>query len=218
MKKFKPGTWIAIGCVVIAVLATQIYNGIPKGSITENEISVISESFPTPPPPISTPTIKQTPSPMLEKNTEILNEAAAPVNAMIEPEKNLEFHLPSSGEISRPFSDKELVNFSSIKEWRCHLGIDFLPAENDAVLAVADGVVEKIYEDHLYGTTVMIDHGDSLKSYYSSLSAVSVSEGETVDVGKELGRMGETSVAETGIHLHFSMEKNGKPIDPMGEK
>lgn len=218
MKKIKAGTWIAIGCVLSAVLVTQIYNGFQGKTGETEDISVISESFPTPPVPVATPSIKITPSPEPVTETSSTEIDAITVSTNIDPEEKPEFYLPSSGEITRPYSDKQLIHFSPIKEWRCHLGIDFVPAENDLVLAVADGVVEKIYNDHLFGTTVIIDHGKSLKSSYGSLSSTTVSEGQAVSAGTEIGKMGESATIEEGLHLHFAMEKDGKPIHPMGDK
>lgn len=218
MKKNKAGTWIAIGCVLSAVLVTQIYNGFQNEAGDTEDISVISETFPTPPPPIATPSVKITPSPepVIETSGTKIESVTASTN--IKPEEKPEFYLPSSGEITQTYSDKTLIHFSPIKEWRCHLGIDFVPAENDLVLATADGVVEKIYTDHLFGTTIIIDHGQSLKSSYGSLSAVTVSEGQSVSAGTEIGKMGDSSTIEEGVHLHFAMEKDGKAIHPMGEK
>lgn len=224
MKKLKPSTWIAIGCVALAIIATQTYNAMKTEKAEEAPSAIVTESFPSPPSPIATPAaepVKATPAPT-PKATEkpVAQEVeAAPVNATVESTpSSLDFYLPSSGEVATPYSDTELIFFTPLDEWRCHLGMDFLPTESDTVLAAADGTVEKIYEDHLFGTTVMIDHGNGLKSLYGSLASVSASEGSAVSAGTEIGKMGETAVAETGIHLHFSMEKDGKAIDPLGAK
>ncbi|MBE7063541.1 MAG: M23 family metallopeptidase [Ruminococcaceae bacterium] len=222
MKKFRPSTWIAIGCVALAIIATQTYNSLKNVSRQgEEQTATITESFPSPPSPIATPATEHVTATPTPKPTDkpINNEAdAAPVNATmksIPASSPDDFFLPSSGEVSASYSDKVLVFFEPLDEWRCHLGIDFLPSETDTVLAVADGIVETIYDDHLFGTTVVIEHGNGLKSLYSSLSSVSAAEGSTVTAGAEIGKMGETADAENGVHLHFSMEKDGKPIDPL---
>ncbi len=222
MKNIKKSTWIAIGCVALAILASQVYSTIQKTAKKDDEVAVISEIRPTPirispPSPIATKS-PATPAPKEEIE---FAEIAVPVSASEAttsvPEPT-DFLLPSSGEVQRPFSDTELIYFEPLREWRCHLGIDFLPSDNAMVLATANGTVEKIYEDHLYGTTVVIDHGNGLKSFYGSLSGTSVEEGKTVDAGTEIGQMGETAALESGVHLHFWMEKDGKAIDPFGKK
>ncbi len=218
MKNIKKSTWIAIGCVALAIIASQMYSAMQEDAKSRDEVAVISEIQPTPiATPIATPKTVELPS--APSPAPVVTEVAVPVNAPAEPSTTpTSFLLPASGEVQRPYSDTELIYFEPLSVWRCHLGIDFLPSENDAVLAVADGTVENIYEDHLYGTTVIVDHGNTLKSLYGSLSTVSVEKGAQISGGTEIGRMGETAPAEIGVHLHFSMEKNGLPIDPFGQK
>ncbi len=216
MKKIKKRTLIAIGCVALAIASSQMYRTLKRKEPPENEVAVISEILPSIPPPIATPEIKESLSTLPETvQTTPISELTVPVNTQ---KNNNSFLLPASGEVLQAFSDTELIFFENLNEWRCHLGIDFLPSENDAVFAVADGTVEKIYEDHLFGTTIVIDHENGLKSFYASLSDTTVSAGVNVISGTEIGKMGETAQAEKGIHLHFSMEKEGCPIDPFGEK
>jgi len=223
MKNIKKSTWIAIGCVALAILASQVYSTVQKTVKQEEEVAVVSEIRPTPirispPSPIAT---KSPATPAPKSDAIEFSEIAVPVSA---PDSETpvpsptDYLLPSSGEVQRPFSDTELIYFEPLREWRCHLGIDFLPSDNAMVLATANGIVEGIYEDHLYGTTVVIDHGNALKSFYGSLSTTSVEEGKEVNAGTEIGQMGETAAAESGVHLHFWMEKDGKAIDPFGNK
>ncbi len=221
MKNVRKSTWIAIGCVALAILASRVYSTMQENSkiAKEEEVAVISEisGIPTPPAPIATPKASALPAPIAKEQAEEI--AVAPVNAPSETAPApTEFQLPSTGEVQLPYSDTELVYFEPLREWRCHLGIDFLPSENDVVTAVAGGTVARIYEDHLYGKTVVLDHGHNLKSFYASLSSVQAEEGEKVEMGAEIGRMGETAAAESGVHLHFFMEKDGKIIDPFGPK
>ncbi len=220
MKNTKKNTWIAIGCVALAILASQMYKAMQNESAGKEEVAVVSEIRPTAS-PITTPGIfknepvpknESTPEPTPPAEASVPISAPAPSSSPIPSPKN--FLLPATGEVHRPFSDTELVKFEPLGIWRCHLGIDFLPSENDIVFACAGGTVENIYEDPLYGTTVLLDHGNALKSYYSSLSAVSVEIGAAVLGGAEIGHMGETAPSEKGIHLHFAMEKDGKPMDP----
>ncbi|MBQ7036257.1 MAG: peptidoglycan DD-metalloendopeptidase family protein [Clostridia bacterium] len=218
MKNKKISTWIAILCVFCAILSSGIYSAVKDGKNKEKDVSVVSEIE-----PYETPAILKVPEPLA-----VPSPAKSPTKTKIEtPEETKEatpvstskvFSLPTSGTESMPFSDEKLVYFPQLSEWRCHLGIDFVPNDSDVVLAVADGKIEKIYEDHLFGTTVCIDHGDGLKSFYASLSEVTATEGQEIKQGAEIGKMGQTAQIEEGIHLHFFMEKDGKAINPFGNK
>lgn len=219
MKNTKKSTFIAICFVALAILASQMYKAIQNDNAVKEEVAVISEIRPTVT-PIATPKISKNEPVPVPESTPVPETAsvsvAVPAASPTPSPKS--FLLPATGEVQRPFSDTQLVRFEPLGIWRCHLGIDFLPSENDIVFAAADGTVENIYEDPLYGTTVLVDHGDAIKSYYSSLSAVSVEIGASVSAGTELGHMGETAPAESGIHLHFAMEKDGNPIDPFARQ
>ncbi len=216
MKKINKRTWISVLCVFCAIVASSVYNAMREGEKPEEELALVSEITPTATPiPLKIPAPLATPQHTPQKTPEQTPKESPEAKAVSAPKA---FLLPSSGEVALPFSDKTLSYFPSLGEWRCHLGVDFTPSDSDKVLAVANGKVEKIYEDHLFGSTVCIDHGDGLKSFYASLAASTVSEGQDVAAGTEIGRMGETACAEAGVHLHFSMEKDGNPIDPFGNK
>ena len=84
-------------------------------------------------------------------------------------------------------------------------------------MAAAKGTVAEVYEDDLLGTTVVIDHGEGLKSTYSNLAATpTVAAGDSVNMGDVIGSVGNTAIGETGevIHLHFAMTKDGVSVDP----
>jgi murein DD-endopeptidase MepM/ murein hydrolase activator NlpD len=49
-------------------------------------------------------------------------------------------------------------------------------------------------------------------SYYH-LSKAGVSEGQMVDVGDQIGKVGTTGRSQ-GNHLHFELAVGGSPVDP----
>ena len=85
------------------------------------------------------------------------------------------------------------------------------------VKATADGVVAGVYDDDLFGTTVVIAHGGGLQSVYANLAALpTVKEGDAVVAGQVIGAVGDTALGETGevTHLHFAMSLDGESVDP----
>lgn len=239
MKKMKRSTWIAILCVLLAIMASQIYGTVTTERAEHETVTMVAENarktetiLSKEPVPSSVLEVKgsdkmnastkdhpseKAQTAEVEEVTEITRPVSAPSTPEVTPSAPISFSLPSAGEVSTKYSDKNLIYFAPLKEWRCHLAIDFLPHDSDSVLAAADGTIEKIYEDHLYGTTVLISHAEGYKTYYSSLSEVSVSIGQTIEQGQEIAHMGQTAAIEEGIHLHFAMEKDGKFIDPLSE-
>ena len=77
-------------------------------------------------------------------------------------------------------------------------------------------VVEAADTDGPAGTCVAIDHVGGLRTRYFHLEAGSlrVAPGDRVREGSLLGWMGRTGRA-TGEHLHFQMERDGVPVDPL---
>ena len=65
-----------------------------------------------------------------------------------------------------------------------------------------------------YGITVKIDHGNGLASRYAHMSEVLAEEGEAVDKGAVLGRLGSHWPAATAPHLHYEVRVDGEPVDP----
>ncbi len=64
-----------------------------------------------------------------------------------------------------------------------------------------------------YGNYVLVSHGDGYTTLYAHLSSVSVSVGDYVSQGQQVGRIGCTGYS-TGFHLHFEVRYNGVAQDP----
>ena len=104
--------------------------------------------------------------------------------------------------------------FSERKGKRSHLGIDFKGRRNDPILAAHDGTVIYVGQKFRgYGKMILIEYDHTWASLYSHLNSYNVRTGQEVKAGQVIGKMGRTGRA-TGVHLHFELIKNKKPIDP----
>ena len=133
------------------------------------------------------------------------------------PKKPLRTAKPVSGEVLMDYAMDCLCYNPTTRDWRTHNGMDFAAETGTAVLAAADGTVYTIYNDETMGTTVVIRHEDGYVTTYSSLSPdVTVSVGQEVSLGQNIGFVGTTALVETvlGEHVHFSVSCDGKPVDP----
>ena len=123
-----------------------------------------------------------------------------------------------NAEICVGFSTSEPVYSKTLNDWRIHDGVDLAADLGTNVLCVNDGAVEKIESNDLYGISVTVKHTDGKKSVYSNLEdSVELEEGQLINQGDIIGRVGESALYEIsdGPHLHFEMSENGKKIDPM---
>jgi hypothetical protein len=104
-----------------------------------------------------------------------------------------------------------------LKVIRAHTGVDYVAPKGAPVIASGSGTIEKIIisrERNGYGTSVLIKHGASLKSFYAHLDQVIVEEGQKVTRGQEIATVGLTGLA-LSPHLYFEIRGYGTPIDPI---
>ena len=94
-----------------------------------------------------------------------------------------------------------------------HTGLDMRANPGEPVHATAAGKVVSAGWSGGYGRMVEIDHGNGLSTRYGHLSAIEVSEGQTVRVGQVVGRVGSTG-RSTGPHLHYETRVDGDAVDP----
>jgi murein DD-endopeptidase MepM/ murein hydrolase activator NlpD len=97
----------------------------------------------------------------------------------------------------------------------CHTGIDIGSPSGTSVKAADSGSVAAITNGGPYGRAVLLVHSGGLTTFYAHLSSESVSIGQSVSAGQEVGRIGSTGWS-TGPHLHYEIRINGTPYDPMG--
>jgi murein DD-endopeptidase MepM/ murein hydrolase activator NlpD len=93
-----------------------------------------------------------------------------------------------------------------------HMGTDFAGAPGEPVLAPARGVVALVDSFYLGGNVIYIDHGAGLVTAYLHLSAHEVSQGDAVEPGQVIGRVGATGRV-TGPHLHWIVRYGAITVD-----
>ncbi|MFT2018865.1 M23 family metallopeptidase [Streptomyces sp. 796.1] len=98
-----------------------------------------------------------------------------------------------------------------------HTGIDFHASTGTTVRAVGAGTVVEAGWGGAYGNNVIIKMNDGTYTQYGHLHSLSVSVGQTVAPGEQIGISGSTGNS-TGPHLHFEARTSaqyGSDIDPL---
>ena len=132
-------------------------------------------------------------------------------------EEKLIFSVPITGEIQKMYSTDKVIYSKTLGQWKTHDGLDISADIGSDVYSIERGVVDDIYNDSFYGTTIVIEHISGYVSKYSNLDEeVYVNVGESVVKGQKIGKVGNTSVGEylDSVHLHFMLYLNDVSIDP----
>ncbi|MER6167733.1 M23 family metallopeptidase [Streptomyces violaceorubidus] len=98
-----------------------------------------------------------------------------------------------------------------------HTGTDFVVPTGTSLKAVGAGTVVSAGWGGAYGNQVVIQLADGHYAQYAHLSSLSVSAGQSVTVGQQVGLSGATGNV-TGPHLHFEIRTTpdyGSDIDPI---
>lgn len=100
---------------------------------------------------------------------------------------------------------------------RLHGGIDIGGYGNDSIWASADGTVAYVDMNTGtgYGIFVDIDHPDGSMTRYAHLDSTSVSVGQAVKQGEQIGIRGWTGMdGPHNTHLHYEIHVGGSTVDP----
>jgi biotin carboxyl carrier protein len=95
-----------------------------------------------------------------------------------------------------------------------HGGTDFLSPAGTPVRAPNAGRVLIARDLYFAGQSVMLDHGGGLFSQLAHLSRIDVREGDSVQAGQVVGRVGATGRV-TGAHLHWAVRVSGARVDAL---
>ena len=122
--------------------------------------------------------------------------------------------LPSRWPVRGPVNSEFGVRASPwTRGGELHSGIDIGVERGTRVVAPAAGTVAFAGTHAEYGLTVILDHGENLRTVYGHLSRLDVSQGRTVARGTELGLTGNSG-RSSGPHLHYEILVDGRPVNP----
>jgi murein DD-endopeptidase MepM/ murein hydrolase activator NlpD len=157
----------------------------------------------------------------LHQDLDYTAKQAAVVRARMEPVIRAWSHTPSipptAGYLSSGFGVR-IAPFSRSNETGdgllgYHSGLDISNVLDTPIQATADGeVVEAGWMDR-YGWGVRVRHTEDQETLYGHLNHLDVKVGQKVSRGDILGTMGRSGNA-TGVHLHYEVRRNGKPVNP----
>ncbi len=119
--------------------------------------------------------------------------------------------LPGHSTISSSFG---MRFHPTLKVYKLHTGVDISAPRGTKIVAANSGTVITSTMNGAYGNYVVIDHGGGRTTLYAHMSSRSVSVGQTVSKGQQIGLVGSTGYA-TGNHLHFEVRINGSLVNPM---
>lgn len=112
-----------------------------------------------------------------------------------------------------PLTGGSFVISSYYGDGRGHKGMDLAADRGTGIYAAAAGTVVSSGFDGAYGYSVVIDHGNGLRTRYAHASALKVAKGAAVEQGDLLALVGSTGNS-TGNHLHFEVLVNETRVDP----
>lgn len=133
------------------------------------------------------------------------------INSDAQPRDGKRLIFPTTGRVTQGFRGG-------------HYGIDIAHEGKPDVWASASGTVVKAHGGCFqreeksdrncgggYGNHVVLDHGDGLQTLYGHLETIYVTEGQAVEGGQALGKMGNSGrvYGKTGIHVHFEVIDRG---------
>lgn len=95
-----------------------------------------------------------------------------------------------------------------------HTGVDMACPTGTPILAAASGTITYSGTSPVFGYYVIINHGNGYQSLYGHMSKILAKKGQWVSQGTRIGLVGSTGYS-TGPHLHFTVFKNGKLVDPL---
>lgn len=122
--------------------------------------------------------------------------------------------LQGTGNLKYPVSGYRLTSKFGPRWGRMHYGLDLACPIGTRIGAADGGTVIFSGYSGSYGYVVKINHGGGLVTIYAHCSKLLVKKGDKVYQGQHIANVGNTG-RSTGPHVHFQVEKNGVPKNPL---
>lgn len=119
---------------------------------------------------------------------------------------------PVRGGVNSEFG-RRLSPWSKAPEF--HSGLDISANRGTPVKAPAPGTVVFAGTNADYGLTVIIDHGQEIKTLYGHLQRIQAAQGQKVERGQQIAMTGNTG-RSSGPHLHYEITVKGQSVNPRG--
>lgn len=137
--------------------------------------------------------------------------APAQLALMLATAFGLSWPVPDLTHVSSPFGPRL---HPTLGGERLHTGVDLSVPEGTPIVATGDGVVVRAGQTKVNGRFVVVDHGRGVTTAYLHNARVFVEEGQRVRAGDFIALSGNTG-RSTGPHLHYQLELERQPVDPL---
>ncbi len=118
---------------------------------------------------------------------------------------------PTAGKVVSKFGLQRHKKLETVTE---NPGIEIESKEETPVFTVCTGEVTKITWMRGYGNTVLVNHQDGYYTVYAHLGTIYVHEGQIIQAGNMIGRVGQSGSLE-GPRLHFEVWAKREKQDPL---
>lgn len=149
-------------------------------------------------------------APITEPKAQTIDNKEPASVAAVSPISSASTTWPMRGRVTADFGVPHMP-------WeRRHSGIDIASGSRggEPITTFKSGrVVDAVRSGRGLGNHVIVDHGNTVTSYYGHMSTIRVRQGQEVKPGDTLGLEGSSGTS-TGPHLHFEIRVNGKPVNP----
>ena len=125
------------------------------------------------------------------------------------------FFLKTPIKFSRITSRFTMQRFHPVQQrWKAHKGTDYAAPTGTPITTTASGVVERTGYTAGNGNYVKVKHNGTYSTQYLHMSKILVRQGQRVNQGDVIGRVGSTGLA-TGPHVCYRFWKNGVQVDAL---
>lgn len=118
---------------------------------------------------------------------------------------------PVDGVITSSFG----IRFNPInKKKEFHDGLDIGVPEGAEIFAVSGGLIKSVGKSNSFGNFILYKTNNGYEIFNAHLKKILVKENDTIKQNQVIGLAGKSGFA-TGPHLHYSIKRENKFLDPI---